>query len=172
MVTAIVLSPSLGASAERAAEAVARSLAALVRASVEGIVRDAVIVGPAADMLAEIANHAGCAFVEASSMAQGFPRALGQARSELIFVLEGGYAPLTGFVEEAGDFLRSGAFRGALLRRAPDTLITRLAPSLARAVGALAPRAAFQGEAPRDLGALIRGLKICQTLNIRAQKIV
>lgn len=172
MVTAIVLSPSLGAPAERAAEAVARSLAALVRATVEGIVREAVIVGPAEDMLAEIANHAGCAFVEASSMAQGFPRALGQARSEVIFVLEGGYAPLTGFVEEAGDLLRSGAFRGALLRRAPDTLITRIAPSLARAVGALAPREALRAETPRDLGELIRRLKIRHSLSIRAQRIV
>ena len=83
MVTAIVLSPSLGASAERAAEAVARSLAALVRASVEGIVRDAVIVGPAGDMLAEIANHAGCAFVEASSKAKVFRAPLARPEAKL-----------------------------------------------------------------------------------------
>jgi hypothetical protein len=172
MVTAIVLSPSLGSAGERAAEAVARSLASLVRASVEGVVREAMIVGPAGDILAEIASHAGCAFVEASSLAQGFPRALAQARSDIIFVLEGGYAPLPGFVEEAGDLLRAGAFRGALLRRAPDSLVTRLVPSRAQAVGALAPREALRGAPPRDLGELVRRLKIRQTLNIRAQRIV
>ena len=172
MVTAIILSPSLGARAERAPEAVARSLAALVRASVEGIVREALIVGPAGDMLAEIADHAGCAYVEASSVKEGLARALAQARGEMVFVLEGGYAPLTGFVEEAGDLLRAGDFRGAALRRAPDTMITRFAPSLARAVGVLAPRAALRDAGPRDLAELIRRLRIRRTLNVRAQKIV
>jgi hypothetical protein len=172
MVTAIILSPSLGARGERAPEAVARSLASLVRASVEGIVREALIVGPAGDMLAEIADHAGCAHVEASSVKEGLARALAQARGEVIFVLEGGYAPLTGFVEEAGDLLRAGDFRGAALRRAPDTLMTRLAPFLAPAVGAFAPRAALRDAAPRDLAELVRRLKIRRTLTIRAQKIV
>lgn len=176
MVTAIILSPSLGARAERAPEAVARSLAALVRASVEGIVREALIVGPAGDMLAEIADHAGCAYVEASSVKEGLARALAQARGEMVFVLEGGYAPLTGFVEEVGDLLRAGDLRGdlrgAALRRAPDTMITRFAPSLARAVGVLAPRAALRDAGPRDLAELIRRLRIRRTLNIRAQKIV
>jgi hypothetical protein len=172
MVTAIILSPSLSAPAGRAPEAVARSLASLVRASIEGIVREALIVGPSGDMLAEIADQAGCAHVEASSVKEGLARALAQARGEIVFVLEGGYAPLPGFVEEAGDLLRAGSFRGATLRRAPHTMMTRLAPSLARAVGAFAPRRAFQGEAPRSLDALVRRLKIRQTLNIRAQKIV
>ncbi len=172
MVTAIVLSPSLSAPAGRAPEAVARSLAALVRASVEGIVREALIVGPAGEMLAEIADHAGCAHVEASTVKEGLARALAQARSEMVFVLEGGFAPLQGFVEEAGDLLRADDFRGAALRRAPHTLATRLAPSLARAVGAFAPRSALRGESPRSLDELIRRLRIRQTLNIRAQKIV
>ncbi len=179
MVTALVLSPSLDAPAPapRAAEAVARSLAALVRAAVEGIVREALIVGPAGDNLAEIADHAGCAHVEASSMQEGLARAIAQARNHMVFVLEGGYAPLQGFVEESGDLLRADGFRGALLRRAPDTMMTRLAPSLARTVGAFAPRAALRdqalpSQAPRDFEQMIRRLKIRQTLNIRAQKMV
>jgi hypothetical protein len=172
MVTAIILSPSLDAPAARAAEAVARSLASLVRASVEGIVREALVVGPAADMLALVAEHAGCAHLEAANVREGLARAVAQARSEMVFVLEGGYAPSQGFVEEAGDLLRAADFRGAALRRAPHSLTTRLAPSLARPVGAFAPRAAFRGEAPRDVAELIRRLKIRQTLNIRAQKIV
>ncbi len=172
MVTAIILSPSLAAPSERAPEAVARSLASLVRASVEGIVRDALIVGPAGDKLADIADHAGCAHVEAANVKEGLARALAQARSEVVFVLEGGYAPLTGFVEEASDLLRAGDFRGAALRRAPDTLMTRLAPFLAPAVGVFAPRAALRDAAPRDLAELVRRLKIRRTLTIRAQKIV
>jgi hypothetical protein len=174
MVTAIVLSPSLDAPApaERAAEAVARSLAALVRASVEGLVREALIVGAAEDRLTEVADHAGCGFVEAPSLRQGLPRALALARGDIAFVLEGGYAPLTGFVEEAGDLLRAPGFRGALLRRAPDTIMTRFAPSLARAVGAFAPRERLRGDPPRNLDELIRRLKIRRALVVRAQKIV
>ncbi|MCI4677075.1 transposase [Rhodoblastus acidophilus] len=174
MVTVIVLSPSLDATApvQRAAEAVARSLCALVRASVEGIVRDALIIGPAEDQLAEIADEAGCSYIEASSAQEGFARAVAQSRSDIAFVLEGGYAPQQGFVEEAGDLLHDAGFRGALLRRSPDSLMTWLAPSLARPVGAFAARDDLRGAAPRDLAELIRRLKIRHTLTARAHKIL
>ncbi|HUO55408.1 MAG TPA: transposase [Rhodoblastus sp.] len=174
MVTAIVLSPSLDAAApaERAAEAVARSLCALVRASVEGIVREAIIVGPSEDELAEIADQAGCAHVEARSAFEGLAAALAQSRHDIAFVLEGGYAPQAGFVEEAGDLLQEAGFHGALLRRWPDSLMTRLAPSLAPPVGAFVARDALRQAAPRDLNQLIRRLKIRYTLNARAHKLV
>lgn len=175
MVTAVVLSPSLGAAApdERAAEAVARSLCALVRATIEGVVREAVIVGPAEEGLAEIADHAGCDLIEAASAAEGLARAIARARGEIAFVLKGGFAPQSGFVEEAGDLLLAAdAFRGALLRRAPDSLLTRLAPQLAEPVGFFAGCAAIRAAAPGDLNQMIRRLKIRRTLESRALKVV
>lgn len=175
MVMAVVLSPSLGAEtpAARAAEAVARSLCALVRATVEGVVREAFIIGPAEDQLTEIADQAGCGLIEAHSAGEGLAQAAARSRSEFAFVLLGGFAPQSSFVEEAGDLLRDAqAFHGVLLRRFPNTLMTRLAPGLAEPVGVFAQCAALRDAAPRDLKHLIRRLKIRRTLDARAQKLV
>jgi hypothetical protein len=174
MVMAVVLSPSLfgPAPASRAAEAVARSLCALVRATVEGVVREAVIVGALEDNLGDVADHAGCALIETPSTAEGLARAVAQSRSEIAFVLKGGFVPQTGFVEEAGELLLDAGFRGALLRRTPDTLMTRLAPDLAEPVGVFTGCAQLREAAPQDLKQLIRRLKIRRTLASRAQKVV
>jgi hypothetical protein len=175
MISALVLSPSLGAAQPhpRASEAVARSLGALVRAAVEGVLRDVAIVGPGGDDLAVLADHAGCAFVETGSSKDGLARAVAQMRANILFVLEGGYAPPSGFAQEVGDLLLDAAnFRGALLRVAPDTLVTRLAPGLARPVGALALRNDIRSAAPRDLADLIRRLKIRRAMTVQAQRVV
>jgi hypothetical protein len=171
MISALLLSPSLAAAAPdpRAAEALARSLGALVRATMEGVVRDAALIGPAADDLAAVADYAGCAYVEAATLGDGLPRALSDTRGDIVFVLEGGFAPPHGFIEEASDLLLEGAaFAGALLRRAPYNLATRLAPGLARPVGLLAPRGALRAVQARDLPALIRAVKPRRSLNIQA----
>jgi hypothetical protein len=175
MISTIVLSPSLraGRPVERAPEAVARSLAALVRAAMDGFVRDVAIVGPPGEELSELADHAGCAFIEAASAQEGLPIAIGQMRAETLLVLEGGYAPQNGFADEAGDLLLAQeAFRGALLKLAPDSLATRLAPALSQPVGALVLRQAAAEAAPQDLADLIRRLKIRHALNVRAQKLI
>ncbi|WP_294534943.1 transposase [uncultured Rhodoblastus sp.] len=175
MISAIVLSPSLRAASPvaRAGEAVARSLAMLVRLAVDGFLRDVAIVGPAGFDLAELAEHAGCAFIETASARDGLRLAIERARAEILLVLEGGFAPQSGFADEAGDLLlEPGAFRGALLRLAPNSLATRLAPALSPPVGALAGRQASAKAAPKDLADLIRRLKIRRALNVRAQKLI
>jgi hypothetical protein len=175
MVMAVVLSPSLSAvaPAPRAAEAVARSLCALVRAAVEGVVRDAIIIGAPGDLLGEIANEAGCGLIETRSAAEGLARAVAQSRSEIAFVLKGGFIPQNGFVEEASDLLLGAAdFRGARLLRDPDNLLTRIAPGLAEPVGAFVLCSVLRTAAPRDIKELIRRAKIRQTLHIRAQKVI
>jgi hypothetical protein len=175
MISALLLSPSLGAAAPhpRAAEALARSLGALVRATMEGVVRDAALIGVAADDLEAVADYAGCAYVEAATLAEGFAHALNETRGDVILVLQGGYAPPGGFVEEASDLLMEGAgFAGALLRRAPYNLATRFAPKLARPVGLLAQRGALRGAQARDLAALIRHVRPPRTLNSQAIRTV
>jgi hypothetical protein len=175
MVIAIVLSPSLDAAqpADKAPEAVARSLSSLVRATVEGVVQDAVIVGTAEDDLELIADHAGCGLVLAASRREGLVRAVSTARAHVAFFLEGGFVPQTGFLEEASALLLDPlAFGGAALRRAPDRFLTRIAPALAEPVGAFVSCAALRDAAPCDLKDLIRRLKIRRTLNVRAMKVV
>src|SRR6266700_4108337 len=96
MFSAIILSPSLGGAGSvaqvlegYASEALVRSLASLVRAAVVGVLRDVTIVGAADDGLAHIADHAGCAFVEAADAQVGLAKALASSRLPLIFALEG-----------------------------------------------------------------------------------
>jgi hypothetical protein len=171
MISAVLLSPSLASPLPdpRAAEAVARSLGALVRATMEGVVRDALLIGPAVDGLALLADHAGCENIESATTRDGLRRAFAEARGEIVFVLQGGFAPPSGFIEEASDLLLEGAgFAGALLRAAPHNLPTRLAPDLARAVGLLARRTQAAATEARDLHDLIRQIKPRRTLNSRA----
>jgi hypothetical protein len=175
MISALVLSPSLssGKPQARANEAVARSLGALVRAAVEGILRDVAIAGVAEDGLAALADHAGCAIIETNSARDALAQAVVRMRGDIAFVLEGGFAPPGGFAQEASDLLMNPAlFQGALLRLTPDSLFTRFAPGLARPVGALAPRDALKAAAPRDLPDLIGRLKIRTSFQARAQRVV
>ncbi|PPQ40521.1 hypothetical protein SAMN06265338_102166 [Rhodoblastus acidophilus] len=175
MISVVLLSPSLVAAAPdpRAAEALARSLGSLVRATMEGVVRDAALIGPACDDLAAVADYAGCAHIEADTLSEGWARALSETRGDVVFALEGGYAPQTGFIEEASDLLLEGAnFAGALLRRAPYNLATRFAPGLARPVGVLAQRGAVRTAQARDLNALVRHARPSRTLNVRAIRMV
>src|SRR6266571_6988512 len=162
MFSAIILSPSLGKAGPVAhgSEAIVRSLSSLVRAAVDGVLRDVVIVGVAADGLALIADHAGCAFIETEDAQEGFALALAAARLPLIFALEAGFAPLTGFAEEAGDLAPMIAQTGAAAMRInPETLLMRLLPDQAPAAGVLASRAALQAAGGRDLPDIARRVR-------------
>lgn len=174
MVTAIVLSPSLGASTPhpRAAEAVARSLGSLVRGSVEGILREAIIVGPASDELEKIADHAGCGFIEAHSHQQALTGALAQARYDIAFMLQGGYGPQASFVEETADLLLNAAFPGAVLRRWPEDFLSRVAPAFSPAVGVLVGRDKLQRATVRNFTQAVRQLRLRHTLSARAHRLV
>jgi hypothetical protein len=49
------------------AEVLARTLASLVTAKVEGLLGDVRVAGPAGNGLSLVANHAGCALIEAEN---------------------------------------------------------------------------------------------------------
>lgn len=180
MISALVLSPSLraGQAHPRAAEAVARSLNALVRAAIEGILRDVAIAGPREDDLGPLADHAGCDWIETGSARQAFALAAARMRTDYVFVLEGGFAPASGFAEEIGEIhLDPASFRGVLLRCEPENFLSRLAPALARPVGALVSIAELRAAAPRDLADLIRRPRnrrptIRRALAVRAHRVV
>jgi len=126
------------------AEALVRTLASLVRANVEGLLRDVHIAGPEDHGLDLIADHAGCGLVQAPAEAAWLRLALEAARGPDLLLLRSGHAPELSFIEEAGDFVsgRGGTSRTrtARLHVAPEAFLERLFPRLAPLAGLIAPR--------------------------------
>ena len=121
----------------------ARTLASLVTANVEGLLGDVRIAGPAGKGLGALANHAGCALIEAESEAAWLGLALQAARGPDVFLLRSGRAPEAGFIEEATDFLTRNTndqSRSACLRAAADSFLERIFPALAPIAGLIASR--------------------------------
>src|SRR6516164_2350747 len=83
----------------------ARTLACLVPAKIDGILCDVRIAGPANAGLGLIAHHAGCAFVESENEAARLRLAIEAAQGPRIFLLCCGHAPEPGFIEEVNDLL-------------------------------------------------------------------
>lgn len=146
--------------------AVARTLAALMPALVEGVIRDAVLASLASDASASlVAEEAGCGLASVMSPDRVIEAGLAQLKGDALFVLRAGYAPRSGFVEEVADLLARWPV-AALMRREPHNLATRFAPGLARAEAVILPRARLV-EGARDIDALARGARPCITLRTR-----
>jgi hypothetical protein len=125
------------------AEVLARTLASLVPAKVEGLLGDVRIAGPARKGLNLVANHAGCALIEAENEMDWLCLALHAARGPDVFLLRCGRAPEAGFIEEATNFLAKNAeekSRTAHLRAAPESFLERVFPPLAAIAGLIASR--------------------------------
>jgi hypothetical protein len=162
MLTAIVIAHDTPGGPLRR-DSVARSLASLVDACVRGLVGDAVLVGPAGRGLEHVADDAGCALIESPRIDDGLRRALDAARHDAAFVLRAGYAVERGFVDEVNDHFAGGVGPESLvLRAAPASVLTRLAPSWAEPVGAVASRAALRGAIAPDLRGVVRRLRCAE----------
>ncbi len=143
-----------------AREAIARSLCSLVDACVQGLIADATLVGPQGDLLATLADEAGATHLVSATAREGLPRALATARRQDVFLLAAGHAVERGFVEEVADARSFGdPARALILRAAPDSLLTRLAPGLARPVGLIGRREAILAAGATDLGVLAKRLR-------------
>ena len=87
-------------------------------------------------------------------------RALAQARQTDVFLLYAGFCVDRGFVDEAADVATFGGLKTArALKAQPDTLLTRLAPSLAPPVGLLARKQAVSEAGGAEVARLARLLK-------------
>jgi hypothetical protein len=158
------------------AEAVVRSLGALVGASVSGLVRDVVLAGPKEADLAFIADYAGCTCVEASSEADYLRLALDIVRAEDLLVLRPGYVFETGFIDEAEDLLMQGERRGGRrICAAPESYWQRLIPALAPVAGLIAPVSLYRqvgaGGKKLDFNEFIRATKSRIALRSRARRV-
>jgi hypothetical protein len=128
------------------------TLAALVPAVADGLVRDLVLAGPSGPFLDSVADGAGCGrVVAAGSRVQLISAALGELRSNWVLVLEAGMVPGGAWAEEAEDFVRGRSERAAVFtlvappgRGRARALAVNMAASLAGrahpAQGLLAPR--------------------------------
>lgn len=157
-----------------AAEGVVRTLAAFVAASVSGLVREAALAGPPGHDLDFIADHAGCAFVEAKFETEALRKALALGRAADLMVLYAGYVPEIGFVEALEELLRSrhSEEHGWLIRAAPGNGIARVLPSLAPAVGLLAPRRLCTDVAIPSFANLIKATQARSATRLRLRRIV
>ena len=177
MLSVIILCEAVAAPAGAvvAPEAIVRTLAALVAASVRGLVRDVVLAGPKQANLGLIADHAGCICVEAAGEADYLRGALALVRAEDLLVLRPGYVPETGFIDEIEDLLAEGAIRGGRrVYAAPATYWQRLIPALLPVVGLIAPVPACR--AAGDSGALsletlLRATRARAALRARARRV-
>ncbi len=151
-------------------ESVARSLESLIDSCLQGLVADAIIVAEPTGGLEGVADEAGCALIEAPR-ADGVAQALKAARREHVFLLLAGFAVERGFAEEAQDVFAYGdTSRARTLRLAPDSLMTRLAPGLARPVGLIAAKSAIAGADNADFGRLARKFRGAD-LTTRARRV-
>ncbi|MGD9915460.1 MAG: glycosyltransferase [Rhizobiaceae bacterium] len=105
-------------------EALARTLAALVPAAVEGMVREVLVCDRgSSDQTLYVAEHAGCRFIAEGGLSAG----MAQARGDWLLLLQPGARPQPGWVESvsahvarqtgAARFTRSADDRGNLLAR-------------------------------------------------------
>lgn len=166
MLTAILLACD-GHAPPLRGDAVARSLASLVDACVQGLVADAVLVGPPERGLDRVADEAGCALVETTHVEAGMAQALRLARRDWVLALRAGYAVERGFVDEVNDAFAYGpADRALVLRAAPTSLLTRLSPRLAEPVGIIARKSELRAAGAADfrrLAKTLRGAELSST---------
>jgi len=156
------------------AEVLARTLASLVTAKVEGLLGDVRIAGPTGTGLSLVANHAGCTLVEAENEVAWLHLALQAARGADVFLLSCGRAPEAGFIEEAGDFLAKNTkdkSRAACLRAAPESFLERVFLSLAPVAGLIASRDRMLGAPRGGFAELARCIGPAATFRTRARRI-
>jgi hypothetical protein len=121
-----------------------RTLAALVPATVEGVVRDVCLAGPDGAALAKIADYAGCSRAVGPDVTRALRAGAAILRSPQVLVMRAGAVIQRPVVEEVATLLPTldTDHRATYLLRADRRdLIGRLFPALAPAAALLCPRA-------------------------------
>src|SRR5947209_7534884 len=177
MLTAIVLANPQEKQelARRAPEEAARTLAFLVSAAVQGVVRDAVLIGENSAALRYVADYAGCTLVSEGEPAKALAEALTAARSEHVFLLKAGYAAEPPLIDEIRDFLEFGRGREGvcgLVRETPGGLVQRVLPGTSPLAGLVAPRDKARAANARDLADMARRLRPAVTFKARARRLI
>ena len=131
MITAFLL-------ANHDAKALTRTMNALIGATVEGLVREVVVIAETGDeAAAKLADHAGCELIISTK----FAAAVQSAKGEWLMILQAGALPELGWAEAVSNHIQSGNGAARFTRSplAERGLLKRL----------------FQSEQPLALGLLI-----------------
>ena len=152
-----------------------RTLAALVPATVEGLVRDvAVLLCRDDPMLADVADHAGCTLVRAETFAAALRLGASQARCRFLLVTQAGVSVERGFIEELVRLMPGlGTTErppGYLLKTAPSRFRERLFPGLAPDVAVLVPRANLLTTTAAGFRGLVRDNRPMRRFNATASR--
>jgi hypothetical protein len=177
MLTAIVLANPQEKQelARRAPEEAARTLAFLVSAAVQGLVRDAILIGEDSAALRYVADYAGCTLVTESDLTKALAIALACARGEHVFLLKAGYASEAPLIDEIRDFLEFGRGREGLcglVREMPGGLVQRILPGTSLLAGLIASRDKCRSAKARDLTELARRLRPSVLLKAGARRLI
>ena len=172
MLSTILIPPPAPAGRSAAAAPLARTLAALVPATVEGVIRDVLLLSLPDDReVAALADEAGCRLVDGSDFGEALARAVAAARSMSLFVLRAGTVPSRLFGEEVARSLDGeAAASGALvLREEPMRGFARLLPGcLAPIAGVILPRARLAGTRCDRFSDVVRRARPAKPLPSRA----
>ncbi len=173
MTSAIVfVSAARRGDASRDSELLVRSLAWLVSAVVSGVVRDVTLAGGPEIGLGDIADQAGCGFVEEAGEAACLHQALAASRGPRVLVIASGYQPGDTMVAELdGLALSLGPTDAASLLATPATPWQRLSVTAASTVGLFAPVARCRALAPRRFSQLAAELRPQKAFATRATPI-
>ncbi len=142
MLSVIILVPAIHAARPHPFAPLLRTLACLVPATVEGVVRDVILAHVGQNEgIATIANEAGCTLVQRKDFATALDDSVGMARAAWILVLRAGAIPNRGFGEEAAAALDrpEGTARSWLMREDRGAL-GRILLGLAPVAGVITPR--------------------------------
>jgi hypothetical protein len=177
MLTAIVLANPQEKQelARRAPEEAARTLAFLVSAAVQGVVRDAVLIGEDSAALRYVADYAGCTLVSEPEPAKAIAEALAAARSEHVFLLKAGHAAEPPLIDEIRDFLEFSRGRdgiAGLVRAMPGSFVERILPRTSPLVGMVASRDTCRAAHARDLDDMARRLRPSVLLKAGARRLI
>lgn len=94
--------------------AAVETLAALVEAVADGVLRDATLIGPPSDALDRVADAAGAARIAfAGSRAEMIKRAAIQAKSDWLFVVTAGSVPTGAWISALAEFPTEAALNEA-----------------------------------------------------------
>lgn len=125
MITAFIL-------ANDDAKALTRTLNALVGATVDGLVREVVILAEGNnEMAAKLADHSGCTL----ALPVYFAASIQSAKGGWIMIMEGGALPESGWAEAVGNHIQSGSgaarfSRSPLAKQNFIKRLLRIEPSL------------------------------------------
>ncbi|MDX7951059.1 hypothetical protein P7D22_07685 [Lichenihabitans sp. Uapishka_5] len=149
-----------------------RTLAALVPAAVDGVVRDVqLLAAPGDDALDRIADHAGCGFIQEADLATALQTAVARARGAHHLVLLAGVSFDRAFVDEmAGIGTRHAAWvpQGIALKAVESGVFGRVLPRFAPTVGVLTERQQMAAVRANSVAALWRSLRPHRVFRTRA----